>query len=95
MSTEPAAPAAPPEVLTLDEAAAYLRITPKAARRMVADGRLPHFRTGTGPRARIRVYLWALRRAALDNFPAINSPGSAQTTQAEIRALFAERRRRR
>lgn len=83
-----------PEVLTLSEAAAYLRISEKQARRMATEGRLPHFRTGTGKKARIRVYLWALRRAAQDNFAPTSNPEAAASVKADIRELFGRRKKR-
>lgn len=38
--------AVPPRLLTLPEVAAYLSVSPKSVRRLVASGRLPHYRLG-------------------------------------------------
>lgn len=37
------------DVVTIAEAAAYLGVSHKTIRRMIADGRLPAFRVGGGP----------------------------------------------
>jgi excisionase family DNA binding protein len=48
-----------PDVMTIDEAAAYLRVHPQTIRRRVKDGTLPGARIGR---------TWRVRRVDLDRF---------------------------
>ena len=106
----PAPPAAPPrrkpsrettpvpgdqETLTLREAASLLRLSESRVRMMIADGRLPAFRTGTGSKARIRVWRRDLEAAAAENFRPQSRPDEAVRVEEDIQKLVKERLKRR
>lgn len=64
---------------------------------MVAAGQIPAFRLGTGPRAEIRIYRWALIRATENNFERASRPERAREAEEKIAKLFeadGTRRRR-
>jgi excisionase family DNA binding protein len=81
------------ETLTLREAACLLRLSESRVRMMIADGRLPSFRTGIGSRARIRVWRRDLEAAASENFRPQANPEEAARVEEEIQAIVRERLR--
>lgn len=87
------APAPDQETLTLREAAHLLRLSESRVRVMVADGRLPSFRTGTGPKARIRVWRKDLDAAAAENFQLQTREEEAEAAEREIAELLAARKK--
>lgn len=85
---EPGQPARP-EVLTLAEAALLLRMSEGRVRQMIAEGRLPAFRTGPGARSRIRVWRLDLERAAATSFAPQAREDRAREAEARISQLLA------
>lgn len=77
-----ATPAAPPDLLTVDEAAAFLRVTPKAARGMIDRGQMPGL-VRIGGRLRIR---------SADLRKSVGLPGRPSVLQAAPSSGSAERR---
>lgn len=90
---EPGQPARP-EVLTLSEAAQLLRMSEGRVRQMIAEGRLPAFRTGPGARSRIRVWRHDLERAASTSFAPQAREERAREAAVRIEQFFAADRPR-
>ena len=60
-----------PEVLTVEEAAQYLKVSPASVRRMVQANRIPYFRIG---KRNIRIFKTGLVEALSRSSPALSRP---------------------
>lgn len=82
-----------PETLTVAEAASRARLSPERIREMLIEGRIEHFKTGDGPRARYRIPAAALVAAMKRNFARFHAPQSASEVDDKIEQLFAADRK--